>query len=1794
MQFRPVNQSDANGNVTQMGWSGDGKRLNSVTDAANKTTSFTYNANETLKDSTDAQQRKTEYTYTDTTQPRLPTRIRIFDAPPNGTTVLRHQTFTYDAKGRVLTEGEIDPANGTTLLQETTRTYYTSGTGNGLLQTLTRRDLVNSANDQSTTYTYDFAGRVIKTQQSSLLGSCQFSYTVYDPAGNVTATVCSRVNITPPATAAAAAALYDSTDPDKHRITTHEYDSVGRRFKTTVNAGAPFAQTAYTVYDALDRPVRTIANWDGTTNPVTTAQSAFPHGTDNTLNLVTETAYNARGLVRKQTDVLGSVMLMGYDDADRLVRTLASASQPAYNNDYTGTAADPGLSAYVPNTAADKDVLTQNRYDAAGNLVQTIDPLGVSSFTVYDALNRPVKTVRAAKVAATTALNPGDSGYNAVNDPRSSSYVVSTFPDRDLIETTEYDALGRVIRTQRLMENRLTAVEWETTLYGFDPLGRQVKVVRVASQPTYNIAADPALNSYVASTNPDQDLITRTVYDVQGRVLYSEDTLGLRTWQAYDGLNRVVKTITNAIGTATDGSANDPRSASYVPSSKADEDLITRMVYDSDGRVQTTEDVLGRKTYNVYDSLGRTIRTVTHWVDQGESPALWVYSNGWYKSNGTTAIDQTDLDRNLVMRTEYDAQGRVTKTIENLGIETRTEYDVLGRRTRTIRSYANGVYDPSEPDIDLIETMTYDLAGRVLTRALTNNGGTPQTRTVYDALGRTVKTIGSYTAQGTSDPAAWVWDATDKRWELLDGTAVGHGSTLDRNRISETTYNKAGQVVATRDARGTRTTFSYDAAGRRLTTAYAEGTTLALTERVCYDKAGRTLRRIAAWSGTGDPDARAANGTWTFNPAAHGTDNDIDLISVHQYDRASRQTSAANPAGNVNQTSYRKDGQVVTVTDPLSVQTVYRYDKARRRVKVVQSYQAQGGDPAPWAWRSNRWEDNSPTGNAVAFGTQNDRNLIVEAVYDKAGRTLSLRDPRGGLTTFSYDRLDRRRTLTNPLNQTHTTSYGLILLAGPINYVTGETYRLETDAQNFLKLHWLDRVGRVQQVLYLNEPGSPKPTADVNFTLDALGRRLTMTEKRGTATVRRTTFTYDEADRLTAAAFDNDGNGTTDESVSYSYDVGGNRTALTLPGSLTVSYTYDARGQLTGIDDWDNAATTLTYDKVGRRKSVTRPNGVTSTHSYDTAGRLLSLLHANGGTTLAQYTYTVNARGDRTTAAENIRKADGSYDAWNIAYTYDALARVREVLFQQSGTTVRRYQYGFDVSGNRTSETVTLGAGSPTTTNWSYNAANQITNSGYTYDASGNLTSDGVNTYTWDRANRLLSTNGVQLAYDGLGNRITRTAGGVTTRTLLDLQAGLTQVLTTTTGANVTRYVHAQGDLLAHKDSAGNWEWMLPDGLGSVRGVVNNTGGVLEHRHFDPFGNLYAGTMSQSEYGFTGEPFDATSGMLYLRARHYRPANGTFVSRDPFEGTMSRPMSRNGYSWVEGRVADGRDPSGMCVGTATTALALLSQFTCSNSLTRLQSTLSVGCCGPDTTEWFLQELKNHTTYVRYINQQLQDAFWSNFWFAAIFGSQILTAGTAIEQFYDQFFGPYALAIDYGFVNYSGMAQNLGQNNHCLQSGAEQTVTFCGVCHNATDLGNLMFGAAVHAVDLGAAFNDVFAVGFNFPAERLRAFSSADTEGARVGFALAAGHNIGTMTSASQLCNALSSYGTRWHDTLRRNGCEERFPCLPSLGGAGLALASPSETNFNRYVSMSVVPIGERSTTPVEEWRQRFPLLAINN
>ncbi|MEZ4671889.1 MAG: RHS repeat-associated core domain-containing protein [Anaerolineae bacterium] len=162
-------------------------------------------------------------------------------------------------------------------------------------------------------------------------------------------------------------------------------------------------------------------------------------------------------------------------------------------------------------------------------------------------------------------------------------------------------------------------------------------------------------------------------------------------------------------------------------------------------------------------------------------------------------------------------------------------------------------------------------------------------------------------------------------------------------------------------------------------------------------------------------------------------------------------------------------------------------------------------------------------------------------------------------------------------------------------------------------------------------------------------------------------------------------------------------------------------------------------------------------------------------------------------------------------------------------------------------------------------------------------------------------------------------------RTGVSTPGGLHVVLSETQGANVTRHVHSLRGIHAHKDATNNWEWPLQDGLGSVRGVVDNSLAVLESRNYDPFGSGFGNTgTSQTNYGFTGELVDG-GGLLDLRARRYAPGLGVFASLDPLEtpnryayvsgnpinDTVGELIFHNRYSYANGNPTNLVDPNGM-------------------------------------------------------------------------------------------------------------------------------------------------------------------------------------------------------------------------------------------------------------------------------------------
>ncbi|GAB4545299.1 MAG: hypothetical protein OHK0023_03360 [Anaerolineae bacterium] len=121
-----------------------------------------------------------------------------------------------------------------------------------------------------------------------------------------------------------------------------------------------------------------------------------------------------------------------------------------------------------------------------------------------------------------------------------------------------------------------------------------------------------------------------------------------------------------------------------------------------------------------------------------------------------------------------------------------------------------------------------------------------------------------------------------------------------------------------------------------------------------------------------------------------------------------------------------------------------------------------------------------------------------------------------------------------------------------------------------------------------------------------------------------------------------------------------------------------------------------------------------------------------------------------------------------------------------------------------------------------------------TYHLNGNLTFDGVNSYTYD---------------------------GTTTTYRHDLTVGLAQLLTETTGANTTRYLHGH-NLIAQHDNARQFYGY--DGLGSLRQTWDNGGTFLNNQDYDPYGVPFQ--TSTLSLGYTGELTDP-NGLVYLRAR---------------------------------------------------------------------------------------------------------------------------------------------------------------------------------------------------------------------------------------------------------------------------------------------------------------------------------------
>ena len=229
----------------------------------------------------------------------------------------------------------------------------------------------------------------------------------------------------------------------------------------------------------------------------------------------------------------------------------------------------------------------------------------------------------------------------------------------------------------------------------------------------------------------------------------------------------------------------------------------------------------------------------------------------------------------------------------------------------------------------------------------------------------------------------------------------------------------------------------------------------------------------------------------------------------------------------------------------------------------------------------------------------------------------------------------------------------------------------------------------------------------------------------------------------------------------------------------------------------------------------------------------------------------------------------------------------------------------------------------------------------YSYDVNGNTSvqlnkSTGeLQYYYWDTENQLtkiewrasamgVPTKTVLYTYDVLGRRIEKDVNGVVTRFLYDNE----DIIAEYDGNNnlIASFTHGPGidePLAMHKN--GQDYFYHADGLGSVVGLSNSSGSIVQHYVYGSFGNLLAiydanGTdvtdapIVTTPYGFTGREIDLENysvsdrcGLMYYRSRYYDTCTGRFISEDLI-GFAGKSM--NLYSYVKNNVVNRKDASG--------------------------------------------------------------------------------------------------------------------------------------------------------------------------------------------------------------------------------------------------------------------------------------------
>lgn len=511
-------------------------------------------------------------------------------------------------------------------------------------------------------------------------------------------------------------------------------------------------------------------------------------------------------------------------------------------------------------------------------------------------------------------------------------------------------------------------------------------------------------------------------------------------------------------------------------------------------------------------------------------------------------------------------------------------------------------------------------------------------------------------------------------------------------------------------------------------------------------------------------------------------------------------------------------GLLTSSEDPNLLTTTYTYDNMFRLYTV--------SEPDGGTQTITHQETAYPYTATLTKSINSSKNEVTANVFDGLGRVTETQvtsDPQGTIfTDTSYDALGRAATASNPYRSgsdpttsAGTSTYGYdalsrkISVTYPDNSVLTTAYcgswTLVTDPTGKWRRSNVDGLGRLIEVDEPNStsatvnsngcPGTNDPIWVTSYSYDNLGNMVGIVQNGS----HQRSFTYDSLSRMLTS------NNPESGLITYTYYADGAVNTKADARAITTTYTYDAlRRELGQTYSNGDPALSFTYDQsaclglsacqnIGHRTSMTdgagseawayqvdktnlrnihqeqrtttsSPNNITQNTTYylDLAGNVTQLVYPTGRT--VNYAYD--------SANRPISAADGSSGItyatdWKTpnsgclanAVCYTPQGSVYNMSLGQSSS-----YNGFNFSETFTSRLQPNEIKAGTALDITYSFVDPVTqkNAGHVYGITNNLNSSRSQTFTYDQLNRISSAGtsattgsycwGYQYSYDVWGN----------------------------------------------------------------------------------------------------------------------------------------------------------------------------------------------------------------------------------------------------------------------------------------------------------------------------------------------------------------------------------------------------------------------------------------------------------